>query len=62
MRRFVAKCDCGAVSEVPVPKDGKKLVGRCCQCSRKVNTDNGWWLNLESKMKPKPELDLLAVI
>ena len=69
MKRFVARCDCGKVSEVPheptvapdkVRHDGK--TGRCSSCGRAVSTANGWWHNMDDASLPKAEIDLLEVV
>ncbi len=69
MRRLVARCDCGVVSVMPqgptTTPDGIVVSGQygiCCQCGRKVSTKKAWWLNMESQIMPKRELDILAVV
>jgi hypothetical protein len=71
MRKLVARCDCGAVSEVPpgpiVPnvEEPHKIIGRpngqCCICRRPLKRDKAYWYDLDRYPRPEPELDLLSV-
>jgi len=73
MRRLVARCVCGAVSQVPHgpvqiptvsgedPEIIENPVGKCCQCGKALNRANAWWHDLKESPEPVAELDLLSV-
>jgi len=68
MRKLVARCVCGAVTQVPegpvVTRDGYTSdgkTGRCCQCRRVLDATKGYWHNFANVPDPKEQIDLLAI-